>query len=150
MQVILFQPEIPQNTGNIIRTCAVTGCGLILVEPCGFATTNRMMKRAGLDYFNEIKISKIDNLEEFLNNTDKPFYFLSSKTSKSISDAKFEKDCLLIFGNETSGLPDIFIKKYPDRFFTIPMKKNMRCYNLANSVAVAIYEAKRQNGFIFS
>ena len=144
MKVILFQPEIPQNTGNIARTCSVTQTGLMLVRPFSFSLSSRFVKRAGLDYWDDVKLEEIEDLEEFLQSTTHPFYFFSSKVEKPYTDVKYEEDSLLIFGNETSGLPLTFIERWPDRFVTIPMKKKGRCLNLSNSVAIAIYEALRQ------
>jgi len=148
MKIILFQPEIPQNTGNIIRTCSVTNTELVLVTPCSFSLSQRNLKRAGLDYFDKVNLEKIDDLEKYLEEK-KHFYFLSSKAKKSYSDVKYEKDSILIFGNETSGLPNIFHEKYEDKFITIPMRQNARCLNLANSVSITLYEALRQNNFVF-
>jgi tRNA (cytidine/uridine-2'-O-)-methyltransferase len=147
MKIILYKPEIPQNTGNIIRTCNVTNTKLSIVTPASFSFSKRQLKRASLDYF-QFEIEKIDDLEKYLEDK-KNFYFFSSKAKKKYSDVKYEKDSILIFGNETSGLPDIFLEKYFDKFVTIPMKKDARCLNLSNSVSIALYEAKRQNNFIF-
>ena len=144
MKVILFQPEIPQNTGNIVRTCGVTQTGLALVRPYSFSLSSRFVKRAGLDYWDDVTIEEIEDLERFLQSTTHPFYFFSSKVEKSYTDVTYEEDSLLIFGNETSGLPSRFFERWPDRFITIPMKKKGRCLNLSNSVAIAIYEALRQ------
>ena len=144
MKVVLFQPEIPQNTGNIVRTCAVTGTELLLVKPLGFSTSSRQLKRAGLDYWEGVDVSFTDNLEEILENTNQPFYFFSSKTDKIYTDTEYTEDDLLIFGSETSGLPKNFHEKWPDNFRTIPMLPGKRCLNLASSVAVVVYEAVRQ------
>jgi tRNA (cytidine/uridine-2'-O-)-methyltransferase len=148
MKILLFQPEIPQNTGNIIRTCSVTNTSLIIVTPCSFSFSEKNLKRAGLDYINDIKIEKIDNLEKYLEDKTSYFFF-SSKATKFYTDVKYEKDSILIFGNETSGLSKVFYENYQDRFVTIPMKKNARCLNLANSVSIALYEVLRQNQFNF-
>lgn len=150
MKIILFQPEIPQNTGNIARTCSVTGTGLILVRPLGFNTSSRMLKRSGLDYWQDVDILEIDDLEIFLEQTKSPFYFFSSKTKKSYTEAKYETDALLIFGSETSGLPKIFHQKYKDRFLTIPIQENKRCLNLSNAAAIVLFEALRQQEFCFA
>lgn len=148
MQIILFKPEIPQNTGNIIRTCYITNTSLSIVTPASFSLSDRNLKRAGLDYFKDLDLEKIDDLEKYLLDK-KSFYFFSSKAEKSYADIKYEKDAILIFGSETSGLPNIFFEKYKDRFLKIPMKKNSRCLNLSNTVAIALYEALRQNNFSF-
>lgn len=147
MKIILFQPQIPQNTGNIVRTCAVTGSSLSLVRPLGFSVSNRWLKRAGLDYWEGIDLSFLDDLEELLINTDANFYFFSSKVEKKYSDVVYHTNDILIFGSETSGLPDHFIEKWPDRFLTIPMIDGVRCLNLATSVGIVLYEAWRQQGF---
>ncbi|NGX29939.1 MAG: tRNA (cytidine(34)-2'-O)-methyltransferase [Candidatus Anoxychlamydiales bacterium] len=148
MQIILFKPEIPQNTGNIIRTCYLTNASLSIVTPASFSLSDRNLKRAGLDYFKDMKLEKIQNLETYL--LDKQhFYFFSSKATKTYSSITYEKDAILIFGSETTGLPKIFFEKYEDKFLKIPMKKNSRCLNLSNSVAIALYEALRQNNFSF-
>jgi tRNA (cytidine/uridine-2'-O-)-methyltransferase len=149
LKIILYNPEIPQNTGNIIRTCSVTNTNLILVKPYGFSMSNRMLKRSGLDYFKNIQIEEIDNLDTYLENCGLPFYFFSSKASKLYTSVIYSDDCLLIFGSETSGLPHNLKEKYPDSFITVPMKSEARCLNLSNTVAIAIYEAKRQQSFIF-
>ncbi len=150
MQIVLFQPEIPQNTGNIVRTCSVTQTDLVLVRPLGFSTSSKMLKRSGLDYWEEVNILEIDDLKTFLEKTKKPFYFFSSKVQRPYSQAKYTKDALLIFGSETTGLPDYLHQKYPENFFTIPMKKNSRCLNLSNAAAIVLYEALRQQNFTFT
>jgi len=149
MQIILFQPEIPQNTGNIIRTCSLTNTKLSIVLPTSFSLNNRHFKRAGLDYTDKIEIEKIDNLESYLKEIKKPFYFFSSKGKNLFTDVRYTKDSILIFGSETLGLPSVFHVNYFDKFVTIPMKKNGRCLNLSNSVSIGLYEALRQNNFVF-
>lgn len=147
MKVILYQPQIPQNAGNIVRTCAVTGCDLILVHPLGFSTHDRWLKRAGLDYWEGVNVSFIDNLETYLDNYSGSFYFFSSKTSTSYTSVSYQSDSALIFGSETTGLSPIFFEKWPDSFVTLPMIEGVRCLNLATSVGIGIYEAWRQQGF---
>jgi tRNA (cytidine/uridine-2'-O-)-methyltransferase len=147
VKIILFQPQIPQNTGNIVRTCSVTGSSLILVRPLGFSVTDRWLKRAGLDYWEGVNVSFIDDLELYLENTTAPFYFLSSKASKSYSEIQYGPNDLLIFGSETSGLPEKFNVRWPERFATIPMIPEARCLNLATSAGIVLYEAWRQQGF---
>ncbi len=147
MKVILYQPQIPQNTGNIVRTCAATGSSLTLVKPLGFSTSSRMLKRAGLDYWENVEVNQIDDLLSYLEKTEKNFYFFSSKAKKIYTDAAYEKDALLIFGSETFGLSPIFSERWPERFYTLPMKKGIRCLNLAISVSIVLYEAKRQHNF---
>lgn len=147
MIVILYQPEIPQNTGNIVRTCNVTNTSLILVRPLGFSTSSRMLKRSGLDYWDEVNIQEIDDLTAFLENTTAPFYFFSSKASKKYTEVEYPQNSILIFGSETTGLPEEFKTRWAEKFVTIPMKKNARCLNISNSVSIAVYEALRQQNF---
>lgn len=148
MKIILFQPQIPQNTGNIVRTCSVTGNELILVAPLGFSANDRWLKRAGLDYWEGVNVSIIDDLEKYLEETSLPFYFFSSKSKNKYTDLQFSKDSILIFGSETSGLPEQFHERWPERFATIPMLPNSRCLNLATSAGIVIYEAWRQQHWL--
>lgn len=147
MKIILYQPQIPQNTGNIVRTCAVTGTSLALVPPLGFSINDRWLKRAGLDYWEGVDVTTIDDLEAHLNSLPTPFYFLSSKATKKYSDVKYEREDTLIFGSETAGLPARFHELWPEKFVTIPMVPGVRCLNLATSVGIVTYEALRQQGF---
>lgn len=147
MKIILYQPQIPQNTGNIVRTCAVSGTDLILVGPLGFSVNDRWLKRAGLDYWEGVNVQIINDLEKYLSETSSNFYFYSSKVKKRYTDIPYKKDDLLIFGSETSGLPQAFAEKWPDRFATIPMIEDVRCLNLATSAGIVLYEALRQQGF---
>ena len=148
MKIILFQPQIPQNTGNIVRTCAVTGCDLILVKPLGFSIQDRWLKRAGLDYWEGVNVITIDDLDDYLNQFPDSFYFFSSKTSKKYTSISYQPNSLLIFGSETTGLPQSFFEKWPERFATIPMIEGVRCLNLATSVVcIVTYEAWRQQDF---
>jgi tRNA (cytidine/uridine-2'-O-)-methyltransferase len=144
MNIVLYQPQIPQNTGNIARTCSVTGAQLTLVRPFGFSTASRHLKRAGLDYWEELNIVELEDLSSYLEQTAAPFYFFSSKATKFYTDAAFKPNSQLIFGSETMGLPDLFWQKWPDRFYRIPMKKGARCLNLSTSAAIVLYEAFRQ------
>jgi len=145
--VVLFQPQIPQNTGNVVRTCKVTNSGLVLVKPLGFSTSDRALKRAGLDYWDGVSVKLIDHLETYLQETSCPFYFFSSHASKRYTDVSYGPDDLLIFGSETGGLPSSFHQKWPHLFLTLPMNKNSRCLNLSNTVSIVLYEALRQEGF---
>ena len=147
MNIVLFQPQIPQNTGNIARTCAATGASLILVRPLGFSTKSRHLKRAGLDYWEEVQVEEIDDLGTFLQDAQKPFFFFSSKAEKKYTEASFSSDSLLIFGSEMEGLPALFWGKWPERFYKIPMQSETRCLNLASSAAIVLYEALRQTHF---
>jgi len=145
MKIVLFQPQIPQNTGNIARSCAATNTGLILVQPLGFSLSSRHMKRAGLDYWDRVKLEVVDSIEVVLNQG--PCFFFSSKAKRCYSKAQYPENCLLVFGSETEGLPDSLWQKVPDQFYKIPMVEEQRCLNLASSAAIALYEALRQNNF---
>ena len=147
MKVVLFNPQIPGNCGNIVRTCAVSGCGLILVRPLGFSVSNRWLKRAGLDYWLGVEVEVVDHLEPVLQNCKGTPYFLSSKAKKRYTDTSYSPEDLLIFGSETSGLPNDLSERYGDQFLTIPMQPEQRCLNLATSVGIVVYEAWRQVGF---
>lgn len=145
MKVILFQPQIPQNTGNIVRTCSVTDFDLVLVRPLGFSVTDRWLKRAGLDYWEGVNVELIDDLESYLESYAGSFYFFSSHAEKKYTDVPFDTNTALIFGSETSGLPNQFREKWPERFICLPMAPGKRCLNLATSVGIGVYEAIRQN-----
>lgn len=147
MKIVLFEPQIPQNTGNIIRTCSITGSDLILVKPLGFKVDNKSLKRAGLDYIDEVSITLIDDLADFLQKQPGNFYFFSSHGKKNYSEVSYGANDILIFGSESHGLPDYYHKKYSDQFYTIPMKANRRSLNLANSTAIVLYEGLRQLKF---
>lgn len=144
MKIILFQPQIPQNTGNIVRTCSVTGCELVLVRPLGFSVSDRWLKRAGLDYWEGVNVELIDDLESYLEKATGNFYFFSSKATQSYTDVKYEKEDWLIFGSETSGLPPSITERWSSQAVTIPMLPGARCLNLATSVGIGVYEALRQ------
>jgi tRNA (cytidine/uridine-2'-O-)-methyltransferase len=150
MKIILFEPQIPQNTGNIVRTASVTGCDVFIYNP-GFQTSDRHLKRAGLDYWEGVNVQIIEEFEDFkkmLDEAKNNFYFYSSKASKLYSEMSYKQDDYLIFGSETTGLPNIFFEQWPERFATIPMTKGSRCLNLATSAGIVVYEAWRQQGFI--
>jgi tRNA (cytidine/uridine-2'-O-)-methyltransferase len=147
MKIVLCQPQIPQNTGNIVRTCAVTGNDLILVEPLGFSVSDRWLKRSGLDYWEGVNVQVIDDLPKLLQETEGSFYFFSSKAKKCYSNIAYKPNDLLIFGAETSGLPAEFWQQWPENFATLPMRPGVRCLNLATSAGIVIYEAWRQNHF---
>jgi len=147
MKIILFQPQIPQNTGNIVRTCAVTGNDLILVKPLGFSTSNRMLKRAGLDYWKGVHVSEITDLLNYLETIHFPFYFFSIHATKLYTAIDYSPEDHLIFGSETSGLPPPFHERWEDKFYKLPMKPNVRCLNLSNAVSIVIFEAWKKNNF---
>jgi tRNA (cytidine/uridine-2'-O-)-methyltransferase len=143
MEIILVHPEIPQNTGNIARTCAATQTGLILVRPLGFSLTSRHLKRAGMDYWEHVDYSIVDEVEW----EAAPTYFFSTKAKKYYTDIAYPENARLVFGAESAGLPRYLHERYPDNFVKIPMLEGNRSLNLSNSVAIALYEALRQQGF---
>lgn len=148
MHIVLVEPEIPQNAGNIVRTCAATGTKLILVKPLGFILSDKYFKRAGLDYFDLADIEVAESFEEvYEKNKDKPFYFASTKSAKTYADMAYEEDCFLVFGKESYGLKESLLKQHYDHCVRIPMREGTRSLNLANSVAVILYEALRQQNF---
>lgn len=147
LEIILYQPQIPQNTGNIVRTCSVTGCRLTLIKPLGFSTNDRWLKRAGLDYWEGVKVTEEEGLEKYLQNENRPFYFFTSSGRQSHYDVSYPPNSQLVFGSETEGLPKEILEKWPKRCVKIPMLPNTRCLNLATSVGIGLYEAIRQNNF---
>lgn len=147
MKIILYQPQIPQNTGNIVRTCNVTGASLGLVTPLGFSVSNRWLKRAGLDYWEGVEVSFIDDLEAYIKTAPASIYLFSSKAKKRYCDVHYTAEDWLIFGSETTGLPTNIVDAYPDQCLTLPMQTGARCLNLATTAGIAIYEAWRQLGF---
>ena len=148
MKIVLVHPQIPQNTGNIARTCAAANAKLVLVRPLGFSVSDRQMKRAGLDYWDRVAVETIDDLPEWLIEQNNPsIFFFSSKTKSAYTEATFTDDSILIFGSETDGLPETLWQAYPTRFYTIPMAEGQRCLNLASSAAIVLYEALRQTRF---
>lgn len=150
MHIVLFNPQIPQNTGNIVRTCSVTGTSLTLVKPLGFDISSKMVRRAGLDYWDEVDISVEESLEEFLDGAYAPFYLFSSKAQKKYTDVEYTTDSILVFGAETYGIPKPMLEKYQKHCVTLPMIPGKRCLNLSNAVSIALYEAWRQNHFEFT
>ena len=148
INIVLVEPEIPQNTGNIARTCSATGASLHLVKPLGFEIDDKKMKRAGLDYWHELDIHYYKNLDEFmaLHGDDELWYF-STKASGNYTDIKYGENPYLVFGKETRGLPESLLCARPERCVRIPMRENRRSLNLSNSVAIGVYEVLRQDGF---
>ncbi|BCB02805.1 tRNA (uridine(34)/cytosine(34)/5-carboxymethylaminomethyluridine(34)-2'-O)-methyltransferase TrmL [Bacillus sp. KH172YL63] len=151
VHVVLYQPEIPANTGNIARTCAATDTTLHLIRPLGFSTDDKMLKRAGLDYWQFVNIVYYDSIEEFFEKNDGGEFFYLTKYGK-IPHTNFDysvedKDYFFIFGRETSGLPDDIIQNNLDRALRIPMNGNVRSLNLSNTAAILIYEALRQRNY---
>lgn len=148
MNVVLVEPEIPPNTGNIARTCAGLGAVLHLVRPLGFSTSDRYLKRAGLDYWKYVDVRYYDSIEDlFQKNENSNFYFCTTKADKSYIDFQYCESDFFVFGKETKGLDEKLIKDNYDKCIRIPMNGNIRSLNLANSVAVILYEAARQIGF---
>ena len=149
LNIVLVEPEIPQNTGNIARTCAATGSRLHIVKPMGFEIDDKKLKRAGLDYWYLLDITYYENLRDFLNknpHSDK-FHFFTTKAEKSHCDAHFSDGDYLIFGKETAGLPEDFRLAHYERCIRLPMRAEARSLNLSNSVAILTYEALKQLGF---
>lgn len=150
LNLVLVEPQIPQNTGNVARTCAVTGAALHLVKPMGFEIDDKKLKRAGLDYWDKLEIYYYESLEQFLQiNQKEDLYFFTTKASKPHSDVIYPRRCFLVFGKETAGLPKELIEQNPDRSVKIPMRNELRCLNLSNSVAIGAYEVLRQHGYPF-
>lgn len=151
MNIVLYEPDIPGNTGNVGRSCVATGSVLHLVGKLGFSLDNSYVKRSGLDYWEKVQLARHDHWDAFLQSIPKnaPLYFFSKKAAVDIWSATFQPESYLIFGCETSGLPDEIHKRYPDRFFKIPMVEgSVRSLNLSTSVGIVLYEALRQTGGI--
>ena len=149
LNIVLFHPEIPQNTGNIARTCAVTGTHLHLVRPLGFDISEKNVRHAGLDYWNEVDITVYESVDDFMDkHKGDELWFFSKKGRKAYTDVSFSgKETYLIFGPESTGLDEELLRAYADKVLRIPMKHGVRCLNLSNSVAIATYEYYRQLGF---
>lgn len=147
--IVLVEPEIPQNAGNIVRTCVATGSTLHMVRPLGFSVSDKHLKRAGLDYWYDAKIFYYDSFSELLTKyPDKQFYYMSTKGARTYAQACIQPGDFFVFGKETKGLPEDLLEKNYDNVLRIPMIGNIRSLNLANSVAIVIYEAHRQQEFI--
>lgn len=145
--IVLFEPEIPQNTGNIVRLCACTGSRLFLIGKLGFSLSDKYLKRAGLDYWQSVNITKYDTLEELQSEyPNSNFYYLTTKTKNLYTNKKFKSGDFFVFGPETRGLPEELLNKNPQTSITIPMLDGQRSLNLSNSVSIVVYEAIRQNG----
>ncbi len=146
--IVLYAPEIPQNTGAIARTCAATGTALHLIKPLGFDISDAAVKRAGLDYWHLVDVHVYESLDEYFErNGDEGLWLLSTKAPRSYAEADFSGGATLLFGRETSGLPEELMARYPDRAIRIPMKPRARSLNLAASAAIILYDALRQQGF---
>ena len=148
LNIVLLEPEIPQNTGNIARTCASSGARLHMIKPFGFTIDNAKLKRAGMDYWFHLEIFYYKNLEEFFEkNKDCNFYLFSKKSNNRYTDISYSDDVYFFFGRESCGLPEELLNKYPDRCLRIPMKEGLRSLNQSNSCAIAVYEYLRQKNF---
>lgn len=148
MNIVLFEPEIPANTGNIGRTCVATNTRLHLIEPLGFRINEKARKRAGLDYWDKLEVIVYCNFEDFLErNPGARIYMATTKAQKVYTEASYEPDCYLMFGKESAGIPEDLLVKYQETCVRIPMWGDIRSLNLSNAVSVVLYEALRQNGF---
>ena len=145
LNIVLVEPEIPQNCGNIARTCAATGSCLHLIKPLGFDISEKALKRAGLDYWHLVDVRVYENLSDFFSKNDvKQMWCLSTKAPRCYTEAAFEDGCYLFFGKETRGLPEDFLEAHRECCVRIPMREEARSLNLSNSVAITVYEALRQ------
>ena len=148
LNIVLYEPEIPANTGNIGRTCVATNTRLHLIEPLGFSLEEKQLKRAGMDYWKELDVTTYVNWEDFCQkNPDAKLYFATTKARHVYSDVNYESDCYIVFGKESAGIPEEILKDHPETCVRIPMVGETRSLNLSNSVAIVLYEALRQNEF---
>ena len=148
MNIVLVEPEIPQNCGNIARTCAAAGCRLHLIRPLGFDISEKAVKRAGLDYWHLVEVLDYENLEDFFSRNDvREMWCLSTKAPRCYTEAEYHDGCYLFFGKETKGLPESFLAEHYPSCVRIPMRPEARSLNLSNAVAVTTYEALRQISF---
>ena len=148
MHIVLVEPEIPQNTDNIARTCAATGAVLHLVHPLGFSVDEKQVRRAGLDYWHLVRIEEHPSLEQLVAlYPDAPYFFATTKAPRSYAEAAYPKDAFIVFGKESAGLPETLLAQNYDHCVRIPMRESARSLNLGNSVAIVLYEALRQQGF---
>ncbi len=148
LNIVLFEPEIPANTGNIGRTCVATGTRLHLIEPLGFQLNEKAIKRAGMDYWQELDVTRYINWQDFLaKNPQAKIYMATTKARHVYTEVSYEQDCYLMFGKESGGIPEEILKEYADSCVRIPMIGETRSLNLSNSVAILLYEALRQNQF---
>ena len=148
INIVLYCPEIPQNTGNISRTAAVTGAALHIIKPIGFEITDKTLKRAGLDYWDKLDVTYYESYDEFImKNPGAELYFFSAKGKICYADIEYPETVYLVFGKESVGLPDELVRVNFERCLRIPMLPTLRCHNLSNSVAIAVYEVLRQRNF---
>lgn len=148
LNIVLLEPEIPANTGNIGRTCAATGTRLHLIEPLGFSLSEKALKRAGMDYWNEVDVITYIDYQDFLSkNPGAKIYMATTKARKVYTEVSYEDDCYIMFGKESAGIPEEILVENQENCVRIPMLENIRSLNLGNSAAIILYEALRQNGF---
>ena len=148
LNIVLHEPEMPANTGNIGRTCVATNTTLHLIEPMGFMINDKMLKRAGLDYWDKLNVKVYVDFQDFLNkNPGAKIYMATTKAARSYTDVEYEDDCYIMFGKESAGIPESILKNYQDTCVRIPMWGEIRSLNLSNSVAIVLYEALRQQDF---
>lgn len=148
MNIVLLEPEIPQNTGNIARTCAATGSSLHLIKPLGFRIDEKSVKRAGLDYWDALDLHIYESYEDFINrHPNATIYMATTKSKYTYDQVEYDEKCFIMFGKETAGIPEAILKDNIENCIRIPMKEDMRSLNLANSVAIILYEGLRQNNF---
>ena len=148
LNIVLFEPEIPANTGNIGRTCVATGTRLHLIEPLGFRLNEKSVKRAGMDYWEHLDVTRYINYEDFLaKNPGAKIYMASTKAPRCYTEVQYEPDCFIMFGKESAGIPEEILLENQETAVRIPMMSEIRSLNLGNSVAIVLYEALRQNQF---
>lgn len=148
INIVLHEPEIPGNTGNIGRTCVATGVKLHLIEPLGFQIDEKHLKRAGMDYWDKLDVTVYDDFNDFLaKNPGARIYMATTKSKQKYTDVNYEEDCFIMFGKESAGIPEEILLDYKDTSVRIPMYPEIRSLNLSNSVAIVLYEALRQHDF---
>lgn len=148
MNIVLLEPEIPDNTGNIGRTCVATGLSLHLIKPLGFDISEKAVRRAGLDYWKDLDLRVYENYDDFLQQNDNPPVIMATtKAEKKYTDITYDRDCYIMFGKESKGIPEELLVRAPQNCVRIPMRAGYRSLNLSNSVAIVVYEALRQNDF---
>lgn len=148
MNIVLFEPEIPANTGNIGRTCVAAGTRLHLIKPLGFRLDEKSIKRAGMDYWDSLDVTTYINFDDFQKkNPDAKIYMATTKAKHVYTEVSYESDCYIMFGKESAGIPEEILVEHEENCIRIPMENEIRSLNLSNSVAIVLYEALRQNGF---
>lgn len=148
LNIVLFEPEIPQNTGNIGRTCVATNTRLHLIEPLGFRLNDKTLKRAGMDYWADLDVTRYDDFDDFMErNPGAKIYMATTKAPNVYTEVNYEPDCYIMFGKESAGIPEEILVHHKEDSIRIPMVGDIRSLNLSNSVAIVLYEALRQNGF---